>query len=124
MAMFTVEPDAQTAEVYRNTPFEHLTTAPLIVTCAMPIRVIEAPETVQVAAPRPNWVPARSNAQRPTPAVGPVFEEPEWLSDLLNQVQFEMLEDATDLVAARKALANPKNRVRVPLDEVKKRLGL
>jgi prevent-host-death family protein len=36
----------------------------------------------------------------------------------------EMLEDHIDLEAARKALANPKNKVRVPLDEVKKRLGL
>ena len=36
----------------------------------------------------------------------------------------EMLEDTIDIDAARKALADPKNKVRVPLDEVKKRLGL
>ena len=36
----------------------------------------------------------------------------------------EMLEDAIDIEAARKALANPKNKVRVPLEQVKKRLGL
>ena len=36
----------------------------------------------------------------------------------------EMLEDRLDIEAARKALANPENRVRVPLAEVKKRLGL
>jgi prevent-host-death family protein len=36
----------------------------------------------------------------------------------------EMLEDHLDIDAARKALANPKNRVRVPLEQVKKRLGL
>ena len=36
----------------------------------------------------------------------------------------EMLEDRIDLEAARKALANPKNKIRVPLDDVKKRLGL
>jgi prevent-host-death family protein len=36
----------------------------------------------------------------------------------------EMLEDRIDLEAARKALANPKNRIRVPLADVKKRLGL
>ena len=36
----------------------------------------------------------------------------------------EMLEDAIDIKAARKALANPKNKVRVPLEKVKKRLGL
>lgn len=36
----------------------------------------------------------------------------------------EMIEDQIDLEAARKALANPKNKVRVPLKEVKKRLGL
>ena len=72
------------------------------------------------------------------------------LSELLNQVQYrsdrvlierrgkgaaalipvedlrllEMLEDTIDIDAARKALADPKNKVRVPLDEVKKRLGL
>jgi len=34
----------------------------------------------------------------------------------------EMLEDTIDIEAARKALANPKNKIRVPLDEVKKRL--
>lgn len=36
----------------------------------------------------------------------------------------EMIEDQIDLEAARKALANPKNKVRVPLENVKKRLGL
>ena len=36
----------------------------------------------------------------------------------------EMLEDIIDIEAARKALANPKNKIRVPLAEVKKRLGL
>ncbi len=36
----------------------------------------------------------------------------------------EMLEDTIDIEAARKALANPKNKIRVPLDEVKKRLRL
>jgi prevent-host-death family protein len=35
----------------------------------------------------------------------------------------EMIEDEIDLEAARKALANPKNKVRVPLEAVKKRLG-
>ena len=29
-----------------------------------------------------------------------------------------------DIEAARKALANPKNKVRVPLEQVKRRLGL
>jgi prevent-host-death family protein len=36
----------------------------------------------------------------------------------------EALEEELDLDAARKALANPRNRVRVPLADVKKRLGL
>ncbi len=36
----------------------------------------------------------------------------------------EILEDQIDLEAARKALANPKNRLRVSLREVKRRLGL
>ncbi len=36
----------------------------------------------------------------------------------------EMVEDQIDIDAARKALANPKNKVRVPLAQVKKRLGL
>jgi prevent-host-death family protein len=36
----------------------------------------------------------------------------------------ELLEDTVDIAAAREALENPKNKVRVPLDEVKKRLGL
>jgi PHD/YefM family antitoxin component YafN of YafNO toxin-antitoxin module len=36
----------------------------------------------------------------------------------------ELFEDVIDIDAARKALANPKNKVRVPLDRVKKRLGL
>ena len=36
----------------------------------------------------------------------------------------ELIEDAIDVDAARKALADPKNKVRVPLDRVKKRLGL
>ncbi len=36
----------------------------------------------------------------------------------------EMLEDHIDIEAARKALANPKNKVRVPLEDLKKRLGL
>ena len=70
------------------------------------------------------------------------------LSDLLSQVQYgservvierrgrdaaalismadlrllELLEDTIDIEAARRALENPKNKVRVPLDEVKKRL--
>jgi prevent-host-death family protein len=35
----------------------------------------------------------------------------------------EMIEDEIDLEAARKALASPKNKVRVPLEAVKKRLG-
>ena len=36
----------------------------------------------------------------------------------------ELIEDELDLEAARRALANPKNKVRVPLAEVKKRLRL
>jgi len=36
----------------------------------------------------------------------------------------ELLEDQIDIAAARRALANPKNKVRVPLEQVKKRLGL
>ena len=36
----------------------------------------------------------------------------------------ELLEDQIDIEAARKALANPKNKVRVSLAQVKKRLGL
>lgn len=36
----------------------------------------------------------------------------------------EVLEDQIDIEAARKALANPKNKVRLPLNEVKKRLGM
>jgi prevent-host-death family protein len=36
----------------------------------------------------------------------------------------EALEEELDLSAARKALADPQNKVRVPLTEVKKRLGL
>jgi len=36
----------------------------------------------------------------------------------------ELLEDQIDIAAARAALANPKNKVRIPLDQVKKRLGL
>jgi prevent-host-death family protein len=72
------------------------------------------------------------------------------LSDLLSQVQYgserviierrgrdaaalismadlrllELLEDTVDIEAARQALENPKNTVRVPLDEVKKRLRM
>lgn len=72
------------------------------------------------------------------------------LSDLLSQVQYgserviierrgrdaaalismadlrllELLEDTIDIEAARQALKNPKNKVRVPLDEVKKRLRM
>ena len=34
------------------------------------------------------------------------------------------IEDQIDLAAARKALANPKNKVRVSLQAVKKRLGV
>jgi prevent-host-death family protein len=36
----------------------------------------------------------------------------------------ELLEDTVDIEAARQALANPKNKVRIPFDEVKKRLGV
>ena len=36
----------------------------------------------------------------------------------------ELLEDRLDIEAARKALANPKNRVRVPWKKVKADLGL
>ena len=36
----------------------------------------------------------------------------------------ELLEDRLDIGAARKALANPKNRVRVPWQKVKADLGL
>jgi prevent-host-death family protein len=36
----------------------------------------------------------------------------------------ELLEDTVDVAAARQALEHPKNKVRIPLDEVKKRLGL
>jgi prevent-host-death family protein len=36
----------------------------------------------------------------------------------------ELLEDRLDVEAARKALANPKNRVRVPWEKVKASLGL
>jgi hypothetical protein len=36
----------------------------------------------------------------------------------------ELLEDTVDIEAARQALENPKNKVRVPLDEVKKRLRM
>ena len=36
----------------------------------------------------------------------------------------ELLEDTIDIEVARKALANPKNKVRVPVEKVKKRLGL
>lgn len=36
----------------------------------------------------------------------------------------EMLEDRLDIEAARNALANPKNRVRVPWAKVKAHLGL
>jgi prevent-host-death family protein len=36
----------------------------------------------------------------------------------------EMFEDHLDIEAARKALANPENKVPVPLEQVKKRLGL
>ena len=36
----------------------------------------------------------------------------------------ELLEDRLDIEAARKALANPKNRVRVPWQKVKADLGL
>ncbi len=36
----------------------------------------------------------------------------------------EMLEDHLDIEAARTALADPKNKVRVPWAQVKKRLGL
>lgn len=72
------------------------------------------------------------------------------LSDLLSQVQYgserviierrgrdaaalismadfrllELLEDTIDIEAARQALENPKNKVRVPLDEVRKRLRM
>jgi prevent-host-death family protein len=72
------------------------------------------------------------------------------LSDLLSQVQYgserviierrgrdaaalismadlrllELLEDTVDIEAARQALENPQNKVRVPLDEVKKRLRM
>jgi len=72
------------------------------------------------------------------------------LSDLLSQVQYgserviierrgrdaaalismadlrllELLEDTVDIEAARQALENPKHKVRVPLDEVKKRLRM
>ena len=72
------------------------------------------------------------------------------LSDLLSQVQYgseriiierrgrdaaalismadfrllELLEDTIDIEAARRALENPKNKVRVPLDAVKKRLRM
>ncbi len=36
----------------------------------------------------------------------------------------ELLEDQIDIAAARRALADPKNRIRVPLAHVKKRLAL
>ena len=36
----------------------------------------------------------------------------------------ELLEDEIALEAARKALSDPKNKVRLPLAAVKKRLGL
>jgi len=36
----------------------------------------------------------------------------------------ELLEDQMDIEAARKALANPKNKERVPVEQVKRRLGL
>jgi len=36
----------------------------------------------------------------------------------------ELLEDRLDIEAARKALANPKNRMRVPWEKVKADLGL
>src|SRR3989441_12267106 len=36
----------------------------------------------------------------------------------------EILEDQIDIEAARKGLANPKNKVRGPLEQVKKRVGV
>lgn len=36
----------------------------------------------------------------------------------------ELIEDQIDIEAARKALSNPKNKVRLPLEKVKKKLGL
>jgi len=62
-----VEPEVQVSEVYRNTPFEYLTTADagqLVVTCT---KVIPAARPwvakggiVQVTAPLPNWMAART----------------------------------------------------------------
>jgi prevent-host-death family protein len=35
----------------------------------------------------------------------------------------EALEDQLDIDAARRALADPRNKTRIPLDHIKKRLG-
>lgn len=132
MAMFTVQdPEVEAQEVYRNTPFEHATTADagqIVVTCSTPIHIVQGwmakAGTVRVGAPLPNWIGMSPAAPSPSPAVESIVEKLDWISSLLSQVQFEMLEDAVDVGMARKALADPRNVVRVPLDEVKKRLGL
>ena len=81
--MFTVmEPDGQAPEIYRNTPFEHLTTADpgQVVICTV---FVPAAQTwvakggaVHVGALLPNWMATRLNVALPTPAVDLVFEQP------------------------------------------------
>ena len=132
MAMSTVQdPEIQTQEVYRNSPFEHITTADagqIIVTCSTPIHVAQGWMTkagsVRVGTTLPSWMGMQGIPASPSPPVESIAEKLDWISNLLSQVQFEILEDAVDVGAARKALADPRNAVRVPLDEVKARLGL
>jgi hypothetical protein len=119
--MFTVmDPETKDAEVYRNTPFEHETTADpvqICMTCATPIQLAQG-WTAQAG------IMEDRTTLNPAHGVDLIVEKLDWISAVLSQVQFEILEDAADINAARKALADPKNKVRVPLSEVKKRLGL
>jgi len=78
--MFTVmEPEIQTPEVYRNTPFEHVSTAEtgqLIVVFTIPISPVQGwvsqAGLVRVVTPIPGWMGV---VAMPRPQV-PVFEQP------------------------------------------------
>ena len=82
--MFTVmEPDIQVPEVYRNTPFEHVTTAEagqVVVVCtvfvAAPQAWVAKAGAVQSKAPLPSWIAVRPHAPPSTPLAELIFELP------------------------------------------------
>lgn len=128
MAMFTEL--TENREVYRNTPFEHVSTADpgqIFMTCSTPVHVEQGwtatAGILRVNPPLPQWLGVQGTPKL-VPSVESIVEKLDWISNLLSQVQLEMLEDAADVEEARRALADPRNAVRISLDQIKKSLAL